>query len=74
MKCPFCGTSLQVPEALWQPFEEAQTVSQWKKYVIIFLAVTVGVPTCLGLLGTVLGIGGGIFAAIIPFVLRIFVR
>jgi hypothetical protein len=74
MKCPFCGTSLQVPEALWQPVEEAQAVGQWKKYLIIFLAVTVGLPTCLGLLGTVLGIGGGIFAAIIPFVLRTFLR
>lgn len=74
IQCPYCGTTVQVPEEMWEPVEQAQTVNQWKKYVIIFLIVTVGLPTCLGLLGTALGIGGSIFAAIIPFVLQIFVR
>jgi hypothetical protein len=74
MKCPYCGTSVQVPAELWQPAEQAQTISQWKKYLIIFLILTVGLPTCLALLGTLLGIGGSIFAVILPFILRLFVR
>ena len=74
MKCQYCGTTVQVPEELWQPIEQAQTASQWKKYLILFLLVTVGLPTCLGLLGTVFGIGGSIFAAIIPFIIRLFVH
>lgn len=78
MKCPYCGTVVQVPEELWQPVEQAQTVDQWKKYILIFLLVTVGLPTCMSLfftvLGTLFGIGGGLFAAIIPFIIHFFLR
>lgn len=74
MKCPYCGTTVEVPEALWGEAEQVKTGNQWKTYIIIFLVVTVGIPTCLSLLGMALGIGGGIFAAIIPFVLRIFLH
>jgi hypothetical protein len=74
MQCPYCGTRLDVPEEFWRAVETAETASQWKKYIILFLILTVGLPTCLGLLGTVLGIGGGILAAILPFVLRIFIH
>ena len=74
MRCPYCSSHVEVPEEFWRPVEETRTARQWQKYVVLFLVVTVGLPTCLGLLGTVLGIGGGVFAAILPFVLRIFVR
>ena len=74
MKCQYCGTIVQVPQELWQPAEDARNATQWKKYVIIFLVLTVGLPTCLGLLGTVFGIGGSIFAAILPFVLHLFIH
>lgn len=74
MRCTYCGTVAQVPEALWQPVEEAKTASQAKKWLIIFLILTVGLPTCFAIVGTVLGVGGGIFAAIIPFILSIFVH
>lgn len=74
MKCPYCGTVAQVPEDLWQPIEQARTASQWKRWIIIFLVVTVGIPTCLSIVGAVVGIGGGIFAAIIPFILSFFVQ
>ncbi len=74
MKCPYCGTLVQVPEQLWQPVEQARTADQWKRYILIFLLITVGLPTCLGLVGTVVGIGGSIFAAIIPFIIRLFIH
>jgi hypothetical protein len=74
MQCPYCGTSLDVPEEFWSAAEAAETASQWKKYIILFLILTVGLPTCLGLLGAVLGIGGGILAAVLPFVLHLFVH
>ena len=73
-KCPYCGTVAQVPEALWQSLEQVQTTRQWQKWIVIFLLVTVVLPTCLGLLGTALGVGGGLLAAIVPFVLAIFGR
>jgi hypothetical protein len=77
MKCPYCGTTVQVPEQMWSAVEQAQTASQWKKYVIIFLIITVGLPTCLSLLGLVLGllgIGAGILAPILAFFLHFLVR
>ena len=46
--------------------------SQWKKWIAIFLVVTVVIPTCLGIVGTVLGIGGGILGALAPFILSLF--
>lgn len=72
MKCQYCGTVIQVPQELWEPVEQAQTASQWKKYLVIFLLITVVLPTCVGLLGTFLGVGASIFAAIIPFIIGIF--
>lgn len=69
MKCPYCGTVAQVPAALWQPAEQAQFASQGKKWLMVFLIVTVGIPTCAGIVGTLVGVGGGLLGAIIPFVL-----
>jgi cytochrome b len=61
----------QVPSSFWQPAERAQSGEQWKKWIGIFLIVTVVLPTCLGLLGAIIGIGGGIFAAVIPFIIAL---
>jgi hypothetical protein len=63
---------IQVPQDFWQPVEEAQAMGQWKKWIAIFLVVTVVIPTCLGIVGTVLGIGGGILGALAPFILSLF--
>ena len=72
VKCTYCGTVVQVPQDLWQSVEQAQTVGQWKKWILLFLVLTVVIPTCLGILGTVLGIGGGILGALAPFILGLF--
>ena len=37
--------------------------------LMVFLIVTVGIPTCAGIVGTLVGVGGGLLGAIIPFVL-----
>jgi len=74
MECSYCGTKLDVPEEFWGAAEAAETARRWKRYGILFLILTVGLPTCLGLLATVLGIGGSILAVILPFVLRIFLH
>jgi hypothetical protein len=71
-KCQFCGTVAQVPQEFWQSVERAQTMEQWKKWIVLFLVVTVVIPTCLGIVGTVLGIGGGILGALAPFILSLF--
>ena len=73
-KCPYCDTVVQVPEALWQPYAQTQSVAPWKKSIAIFLVVTVVMPTCLGIAGTLLGIGGGILGALAPFILTLLAR
>jgi hypothetical protein len=72
--CQYCGTLVQAPAELWQETEQRQAAARWKKYIAIFLALTVGLPTCLGLFGAILGIGGSIFAVVLPFILRIFIH
>jgi hypothetical protein len=62
----------QVPQEFWQSVEQAQALGKWKKWIVIFLVVTVVVPTCLGIVGTLLGIGGGILGALAPFILSLF--
>jgi LSD1 subclass zinc finger protein len=71
IRCTYCGTVVEVPPSLWQPVEQARIAGQAKKWLIIFLVVTVGLPTCLGLVGTIAGVGGGLLAGIIPFVLSL---
>jgi hypothetical protein len=62
----------QVPQEFWQSVEQAQALGQWKKWIVIFLVVTVVIPTCLGIVGTLLGIGGGILGALAPFIVSLF--
>lgn len=72
--CQYYGTLLQAPAELWQETEQRPAAAEWKKYIAIFLVLTVGLPTCLALFGTILGIGGSIFAVMLPFILRIFIH
>ena len=71
MKCTYCGTTVEVPSGLWQPAEDARATGRWKTYIIVFLVVTVGIPTCASLVGTAAGIGASVLAAIAPFLLRV---
>jgi hypothetical protein len=80
ISCPYCGNTLAVPTELWQPSQQAKTaedVSRYARYLLIFIAIVVGVPTCLGLIGTLLGLGGAIvgvivavLAPLLPFLFR----
>jgi biopolymer transport protein ExbB/TolQ len=70
-----------VPEELWRDAENAKIVNKWTRIIMWFFAITIGVPTCVGLLGkiigilaTFLGIGGSIFTAYIPFIIKIFTK
>jgi LSD1 subclass zinc finger protein len=72
VRCPYCGNNMPVPEEFWREVETKKAMSKWGKYLIIFLVITVGVPTCLGLVGTLLGIGGSIFGIIVSFLVSIF--
>lgn len=65
---------MPVPEELWRDAEVKQTLSKWGKYLIIFLIITVGIPTCLGFIGALLGIGGSFIGIIINFIVRIFIH
>ena len=79
MKCTYCNSNTPVPEELWQAAEAArqdaenkQAQKKWLKYLWIFLAVTVGLPLCLSLVGTLVGVGGAIIGIIAPFLVQFF--
>ena len=77
MKCQYCSTVVEVPEELWRDQETQQTVMQWKKYVMIFLIITVVLPTCLSLFGVLAGFFGaiiGFLAPIFAIIIQFFVR
>ncbi|GEM_PF-3716870 len=73
MKCQYCSTVVQVPEELWREQETQQTVTQWKKYVMIFLIITVVLPTCLSLFGVLAGLFGAVIGFLAP-VFAVFVQ
>ncbi len=71
IKCTYCGRSVPVPEALWQPIEHAKSIGQWKTFVLVFLIITLVLPTFVSLLAKALGVGGGLLAVFSPFVIRL---
>lgn len=71
ISCSYCGNLVAVPNELWQPIEEAKNakvMQQWTKYLIAFIVIVVVVPTCLGMIGTLLGVGGSVIGAIVAIV------
>jgi hypothetical protein len=76
MNCGYCNTLIQVPKEVWEPLEAAQqqvelqkTEKRWVRYLVIFLVVTVGLPLCLGLVGTVVGLLASLLGVTLPFIL-----
>ena len=68
MVCQYCGNTVAVPEALRQPgltLEAQETSRKATRWIIIFLILVVGVPTCVGLAGTFIGIGASLIVPII---------
>ncbi len=70
----YSAALLQAPVELCQETEQRQAAARWKKYIVIFLVLTVGLPIWLELFGAIVGIGGSIFAVMLPFMLRIFIH
>ena len=76
MQCTFCNATIAVPEELWRPAEEARqqveqqnTEKRWMKVLWIFLGITVGLPLCLALVGTLIGLVASILGIAVPFLL-----
>ena len=78
IQCSYCGNSVAVPEALAeaavleQPITEDQ--KRWLKIGIIALILIFVVPTCIGLIASVLGALVGIGAPIVSLLLQFFVH
>ena len=68
MVCQYCGNTVAVPAELRQPgltLEAQQTSQKAMRWVVIFIILVVGVPTCVGLAGTFIGIGASLIVPII---------
>jgi hypothetical protein len=71
IKCPYIESMLRAPAGPLRPAPEAQTSARWRNDLIWFLILPSGLPTCLGLLGSLVGIGAGILRIILAFVHQI---
>ena len=74
VRCAYCANSVAVPEELWRPVENARSVRRWLVYLVIFLVLTVVLPTCIGLFGALLGVIIPIFTALLGFIIQLFVH
>ncbi len=75
--CTYCGNTVAVPDALRQPglqLEAQQTVSKTMRWVIIFIILVFGVPTCLALGGAFIGIAASLLVPIITIFAAFFHR
>ena len=72
--CQYCGTMVEAPPESGRRLSSAKPRPGGGNTLRSFSTLTVGVPTCLGLFGAILGMGGSIFAVVLPFILRIFIQ
>ncbi len=73
--CSYCGSTVAVPDALRQPglqLEAQQTATQTTRWFIIFLVLVFGVPTCLGLAGSVIALAAGLLVPLLTLVMAFF--
>jgi hypothetical protein len=66
--CPYCGNTVAVPDELRQPglaLEAQETGRKATRWIVIFLVLVVGVPTCVGLAGTVISVAVGLLVPIL---------
>jgi len=76
-RCPYCSNLVPVPFEFRQAGLErqaTQTAKQVGKWVIVFFVLVVGLPTCLGLVATVLGIVMGLAGPLLAIILTFLVR
>jgi hypothetical protein len=74
VKCPYCGSVVQVPDAIRQVAVERQTaqaVNRTTRFFWIFIILVFGVPTCLGIAGAVIGLVVSVAAPLLAIVLSV---
>jgi hypothetical protein len=71
IRCPYCNQDVRLPEQAWAELVQAETRRRWGRYLVIFLAITVGLPTCVGLVAALIGLAGSLAGVILPFLLAL---
>jgi uncharacterized paraquat-inducible protein A len=77
--CQYCGSQISSTGEVLPPeaAAPAQVKIDWKnpyvRLVLLFLFVTIVLPTCVGMFGTLIGIFASIFGLIISLLAPIFV-
>jgi reverse gyrase len=71
-RCPYCQNIIPVPEGIRQAIQEQQTqktLSRTMKYILILVIVVFVVPTCTGLVATLIGIVTGVTMPVLSILL-----
>ncbi len=65
-QCPYCNSTVSVPEELHQAQEQAalneslKKINPWLKVFFIVIIASILLPACVGILGSIVGILAGI--------------
>ncbi len=76
-RCQYCNNLVTAPPELRQEDlqqQATQTASKAGRYFLIFLLIVVGIPSCLGLIGTLIGVFFGIAGPILAVIIQLLVK
>jgi len=74
IRCPYCGSSVVVPEELRLVQAEAaakqnlKDLSPWIKIFLILIILSILIPACLGIIGTFTGIITAFFGIVVAMI------
>lgn len=65
IRCQYCNSVIPVPEELWRAEQSAKAVRKWSLYFVIFIVIVFLCPACVGIIGSLVGVGGTVFASLL---------
>ena len=78
MNCPYCNSTVSVPEELYKAAEDAtiaqdiSKISPWVKVFLIVIIASIVIPTCIGIIATLIGIVAGVGTPLLVIILSLF--
>ena len=78
MNCPYCNSTVSVPEELYKAAEDAtiaqsiSKISPWVKVFLIVIIASIVLPTCIGIVGSLIGILAGFVTPLLVIILSLF--
>jgi DNA-directed RNA polymerase subunit RPC12/RpoP len=78
MRCPYCDSMVVVPEEVYRAGQEADVaqsmkkIAPWVKVFLIVIIASIVIPTCIGIIATLIGIVAGVGTPLLVIILSLF--